>query len=454
MRFSKEVKIYTGYGFASLGETALFNLMTAYCLYFLTDVAGVSPAMGGMSIMIATTCNSIFIVLIGHISDSIAWKNGRRLPYMNAALPFICISTLLVFNIVDLGTTSTFVYYTAMLLIFWASHSLFVLPYEALGAEIIQGANDRMLLRSHSRFYQSVGNLFGMVIIMPLLKLFGDLGFSDRISWLLMAICVLIPSVISFVITNRTMAPIVKANSPPVPGKISLRILAKDYAEAIRIREFRLLLSVSLIFAIANAFVNSILVYFMKYNLGLPESLKSVMFLVMALSGILFTPIIAVLARRFDKKGAMTGCFILAGVSVIVLGCIGIRSILMLTIFIIVFTIGSSGYWQLMFALVYDIGELNQVKTGKRREGVILSMSKIAYRFAAAVAVLILGLLMTSFGYDPSLPVQPERTGSGFNLILSIIPGILLLVCASLTYVYPISEKVHAHILEQLDQEE
>ena len=86
--FSLKEKIR--YGAASLGDTAVYNLLVIYALFFMTDIAGVETLAAGHIIFISTIWNAFSIGLIGYLSDRFSFAGGRRLPYMSFDYANVC----------------------------------------------------------------------------------------------------------------------------------------------------------------------------------------------------------------------------------------------------------------------------------------------------------------------------------------------------------------------------
>ena len=71
-----------GYGIGQGGDSAGYNLYYTYFLFFLTDVAMVSPAFAGVISLIAITWDAVTDPFVGYISDNTKSKYGRRRPFM------------------------------------------------------------------------------------------------------------------------------------------------------------------------------------------------------------------------------------------------------------------------------------------------------------------------------------------------------------------------------------
>lgn len=451
---NKEARINLMYGISSFGDSTVFNFMSLYSLYFLTDVAGLNPAAAGAIILFSNVATALLVAVIGYLSDTLPLKHGRRLPYMFAAIPLLAAAVLMMFGPWQLHGKAAFVFYTIAVFLVWAGHALYVVPYEALGAELVQDAHGRTVLRSYARTFQNLGSLSGMVLIMPVIGLFLNMGFSDKMSWMLTVFCAITPAALLMLYTSVSLyyaVPELKHKGKRGDARKGFSDLIGDYVQVVRIREFWYLLLMTFFFTAAYMFVKSSIVYFMEYNLGLSKGMESAVFLAFVVGAIVLTPFITEAARRFEKKGAVLGSFLISGASLFALYFTGVSSLLLLFVHIVLFSVGSSGYWQVSYSLVYDISEVDEIRNGKRREAVIMSVSKIVLRISTAVSVQVLALVMEIFHYDQTASVQPESALLGFRVSMTLVPAILFLAAALFLRMYPVSGKTHSEILRQLD---
>ena len=121
------------YGLAGVGDSALYNIMGTFALFFLTTVAGVDPAIAGTITAIGSVWDTICGAIIGYVSDNTDTRFGKRKPFLViASLPLMVFTSLFFFN-VHAGEEVMIVYYGIMIMLFWTSFSFFFVPYLAWG---------------------------------------------------------------------------------------------------------------------------------------------------------------------------------------------------------------------------------------------------------------------------------------------------------------------------------
>lgn len=84
-RLATKTKI--GYSTFNCGESIAYNLFYTYFLLFMTNFAGVEPAVGGTIALIAVLWDGVTDALVGYFSDKSTNPKGRRRPFM-AEIPY------------------------------------------------------------------------------------------------------------------------------------------------------------------------------------------------------------------------------------------------------------------------------------------------------------------------------------------------------------------------------
>lgn len=447
--FSRKEKI--GYGMASLGDTAVYNLLIIYGLFFMTDVVKLNPLAAGNVIFIATLWNAFFVAIIGYISDHHPFKNGKRLPYMKGAILPMAVTLILFFSVIKAPPVLMAGYYTLMMTALMTAHSAFMVPYEALGADLTMNPDERTELRSFARLFMGLGNLTGVVFLLPGVSLLQKSGLSLERAWQMAIFIVAVIGLCSQVGTCRVFQGKTEIGKQEISDEKRKKFFS-EYREITRLRPFLLLLAVSFTISIANVFCNSSIAYFMKYNLNVTENSKAFVLAVMTIVGLFMTPVLSALAKRHDKRRIMLLCYALTGAVFLYFGIKGITTFAGLCVYIVVFSIGTSAYWQLIYPMFYDISELDEFQNNRRREATILSMSKIILKLSNASATQMLAGVLFLFGYDSNRGEQSAITLSGIEWSLTLIPGTLFLVAAFFVKQYPITEKRHLEIVQKLQQ--
>ena len=141
-------KTIFGYGFGAMADAAAYNFYIMYALYFLTTIAGLSAGKAGLVISVATVIAAIVGVVLGPISDNTRSRFGRRRPYLLAGGTVLLVGLVLFFRPMEFSDSGKFAYYMAMFIIINIGYGVFLIPYNALGAELTNDYDERTKLRT------------------------------------------------------------------------------------------------------------------------------------------------------------------------------------------------------------------------------------------------------------------------------------------------------------------
>ena len=445
------IKEKIGYGAASLGDTAVYNLLIIYSLFFMTDVVKLNPLVAGNVIFIATLWNASSVGFMGYLSDRHPLKGGKRIPYMQLSVLPMAISLVLFFSVIEGSPLFMAGYYTVMMAILMTAHSNFMIPYEAFGADLTMNSHERTDLRSYARFFMGMGNLVGVVFLLPVINLLETKGMNTCGAWQAVICLIAVIAALSQYWTCRAFRDESKVEKKDAMNQQPQKFI-KEYFAILRLSPFRKLLLITVLICVANVFCNSSIAYFMKYNLGITENSKALVLGIMTAVGIIMTPILSYLSKKFDKKAVMALCYLLTGIAFLIFAVAEIRTVTLLCVYIVIFTIGTSAYWQLIYGMLYDVSEIDEYVNNRRREATILSMSKIILKLSNACATQLLAIVLFAFDYDQNAAIQSTEALFGIQCSLTMIPGILFLGAAVCAKRYPISEEKHREIVTSLNK--
>lgn len=414
-----------GYGVATVADSGPYNFVTVYLILFWTTVVGISPERAGTISSIIILLDGITGVFIGYISDNTKSKQGRRRPYLLAAVAPLVIGLTLLFSVFNGGTVIQTAFYIFAGCLFWLGFSMYYTPYTALGAELTDDYNERSVLRTYARLFGIASNFVGMVIPLIFIQYLKEHGITEGNAWFIMALALAVVSGASVLTTWKSVKgkeKIVEDNDE----KASLSNLVEEYVKILKLKPFKHMIIVIAAFIIANTMYNSSMVFFARYNLGMGDEITSSIFLITIAANLAYTPIMGVGAVKFGKKAVMAVSLLISGVGGIVFFFIGIHSYFGMAVYACVFSVAYTCFWQLINAIMYDISEVAEYNFGKRLEGSISSVYGLVFTIFTSIATQIFGWLL-----------KFDLTNASFLLI----PGLLLVVAAIAQFIYPINEK-------------
>jgi GPH family glycoside/pentoside/hexuronide:cation symporter len=164
-------------------------------------------------------------------------------------------------------------------------------------------------------------------------------------------------------------------------------------------------------------------------------------------------PTVAWMSRRMGKKNA----FMLSqGISII--GYVLLWFLMvpgkpwMFMFALPFFSFGIGGLFTLMMSMTADVCDLDELATGKRREGIFGAIYWWMVKFGFAIAGLLSGAIMTFVGFTPGAAEQAAGAVDGLRLFYSGVPIVGTLMAMWVMRDYDLDEKRATAVHEELER--
>lgn len=433
------------YGVGSLGEGIGYNVFFAFFIFFMTTVAGISPAIAGTVSTISVLWDAITDPMIGAWSDRTRNKHGRRRPFIRWGSLLFGLSIALLFINVDLPQNIKTAYYIIINLFYWVTMTSCVIPHAALGSELTNDFNDRTKLRSAATIFLNTGTLIATSTpLMIVAFLSGKLG-SDAKGWaatgIIFGCLVALVYNICYAATNG-LEPHnhnldATGDEKPAGGWAEFW---HDAVAALKNKDLGRLLGVTFFFNIVVTLGSGLLVYMMIYVYGYSEAKTSLFYLVTGIAVIIAVVPVGYLANRLGKKIVMIGGLLLWGIGFLVIGLLPQSDILMFGFYSIAY-FGNAAYWTMIYAMSYDTAIVEEFKTGKRPDGLYTSLIGLFMKFGNALGTFISGIGLEIIGFDGTAAIQTKSVVSGIRYLFAFTPAIALAIAAVFAVKYTMTQK-------------
>lgn len=130
------------------------------------------------------------------------------------------------------------------------------------------------------------------------------------------------------------------------------------------------------------------------------------------------------------------------------------------TIFVgVLSVIGGIGVGNMLlmpWAMLPDVMEIDELKCGYRREGIFYSWFVFFQKIGLGISLGLSSLLMGMVGYIPpssqtsSETPQPDSVILALRLVVSLVPGVLLVISMISVWLFPITRATHADTLQKV----
>ena len=431
------------YGSGDLGGALASTLLSVLFAVYLTDVVELPAAWVAVIIFIGRTWDYVNDPVVGFLANNTHTRWGSYRPWIGfAAVPFGVTFALLWWIPPFLGKEGLFAYFAIMYFVQEGFYTAVTIPYGALTPRLTSDYDERTSLTSYRMVFSIVGSMIASVV--PLM-IIGEVipKNIDRVTTvgIVMALVATLPQFLTFFGTKESVA------AEKQQGRLGL---VESLKATVKNKPFMFAAFIYLLAITTFEITSVMIIYFFKYIMRITEGVEIFLgvFFVVA---VLTIPFWNYLAKRLDK----TKAFIIAMV-LFVLVRIGIMFFDSNTPLVLVYImIALNGFafaagQTLPWAIVPDSIEYDELKTGKRHEGVFYSLLSAFRGIAVSLAIPAVLLLMDVSGYVANQPAQPAGAELMIRLIFGISPLLFLGGAILLAWKYPLNRERFEQVKKEL----
>ncbi len=456
-----------GYGIGTVGDTLAYSWTSCFLIFFLTDFAGLNPAFAGFIIMLSVIWDGVTDPVIGSLSDKCKSKYGRRRPFIIGAAGPLALALVLMFTVVPFKGMAANIYYLMVTIIFWTAYTTFNIPYYSLGVSLSYDEAERTSIRAYSTAYSYAGGIGATFLPTMLIGVFKSYGYKPGTSWTITAAVLAIATFLLLFITWRST----RGKEIMIDAAQEDHFNFKELLLALKPRSTRIIFVISFLFYMFYTISSSSTMYFAAANLRVEESQASYIYLTNSLVGIAVVIALSKLSLKFDKKYLFLGCAIFGALAQIAAKLIGVNSLTDACVLEVFRTVGNGSFWLFTFAFIYDATEVEEFRSGKRREGVLVAYQSFIMKLGAAAGVLIVGMMLKYSGYVGRLYDEPPNVGTldpvdisremthvqgakaldTIESLFTVYPGVIILISAVFIWLLPLTKKKYALLVKNLE---
>ncbi len=434
-----------GYGAAEGANSMVFTLFYTFAMFFFTDVVKLDPTFAGTVFAVGILWNAFTDPAVGIWSDSLKSKWGRRRPFLlGVAFPFGLITWLL-FTDFGLGPGLSKIYFFTLVFLYFTVYAFLETPHLALSAEMTQDYDERTGLIAWRTGCSQVGSIIAGSTPLLMVAYYTEVFGSKNMAWSIMAATLGVACVPPILIAWRATR-----GYELFPDKTTFHI--SDIVQGpMKNRPFRFLVAAYTLGLIAMTIGGGVGMYFMTYLMGFTESQISIALFIVFGVAILWIPIIDYISSRLGKRRAW---FIFIGMWAVVQGLF-IQFLIQPGNIAFFYTIcffaggGFTGVYMIGWSMIPDCVEVDEFKTGQRREGLYFGFISFIQKGACAAAMWILGMALSWVGYAPDA-VQSEATLQGIRNIYGLGEMCFLILSIIFCYFMPMNKDKHRALCEAI----
>ena len=455
------LKLAHGFGAAAFGIKN--NGFDYFLLLFYGTVIGLEPGLVGLAIFIALAFDALSDPLVGYWSDNFRSKWGRRHPFMYAAALPVALSYFALWNPPDWGQTGLFLYLTGLAVLIRTFITFYETPSSALIPELTSDYEERTSLQSYRLLFGWVGGSL-MSIIMFGALMTGPLGMMDPEAYatygIIGSVMMLAAILVSAIGTHHRIPYLHRPET--IGGKFGVRRIFREMVETLSEKSFIALFFTTVLFAIASGIAAALSFLILRYFWGFDEFQLFIWTTAVLLSAVLGFLVAPWSVRKLGKKKAVILLGLLAFTiqpAPVLLRLVGLMPengdpilfplVLTVNVIDLALIIATQA---VAYSMIADLVESNQLRTGRRSEGVYYAATTFTRKVTQGIGVAAAGAMLSYVAFPEGAEPGSVPDDTLWQLGALYAPSLLLLYLGALYCIsrYRIDKSGHEENLRRL----
>lgn len=439
------------YGSGDLGTAITAALRQFYLLFFLINVAGLTPGLAATVFLLNRVWDAFNDPIVGWLSDRTTTRWGRRRPWLLiGAVPFGVLFFLL-WVVPPFGMTGKFIYYTIIALLLDTAYTVINVPYVALGPELTRDYDERTRLTSFRFAFALGGTLVSAIAHQLIVSQFGDIRTGYVVSGFIWTIISVIPCFIVFGVTRER--PQSLTQRPQTSDQSIVQTVRTQLATVFSNRPYRFVVLLYLCSWLALQLVSTVLIFYVTDYIKRPD-LQTIVLGAVLVPACLALPLWSWLSGRIGKRLTY-----IVGASIwlpmmIALYFVQPGQLTLLYTVAALAGMGVSVAYLIPWAMLADVIEIDELETGQRREGLYASFMVFLQKAGIGFSIFLVGRVLAETGYIQSeggtLLEQPASAIQALRIFIGPIPAVILAASLIVAYFYPLTKEKHEEARAEL----
>jgi glycoside/pentoside/hexuronide:cation symporter, GPH family len=441
-----------GFGLGAMSINVAVNSLGNLALLIYNTGLGVSPILLGIAQGAPRIWDAFNDPLVGNLSDNTRSRFGRRRPFIFiGAIALGVTFALLWMASKGWSEYTTFSFFLLMSLLFYTSAAVYDIPRGALGYEMTDDYHERTRLFAYASFLINVGALTTpWLYFVATRKMFKDEVEGMKYVGLVMGGLILLGGVVCVLLCKERRVEQVKHQE-----KVKLW---SGVAMTCKNRSFKWLLAIVLPVTIGFYFVSGFSQFIMLfYVYGGDKPTASIL---MGWCGTLWAGLslpgvflMTWMATRLGKsKTVMIFLIIMAVGNSLKVVCYSKVHPWLVLIPTASLSLGMLVLFSLVYSMLADICDEDELITGKRREGSYQAVYNWWWKIGMAGGFLVSGILLRATGFNEKLAVQSDSTLFWLRFWEIGLPAVMCFFSAFLLTKYPLTEQRAYEIKDLLEK--
>lgn len=442
------------YGLGDWGASSATTARSLFWLFFVVSVIGVDVGVAGIAFVIGRVWDGINDPLVGILSDRLRSRWGRRRPFMLlGAIPFGVGFWLMFSPPPFTGDLAIAFYYAAIFILYDTAFTIVNAPYAALTSELTEDYDERSSLAG----WRMGNSIFAALLTAALFKLLAENLFAGWFSGedalrSGYAVAGAIWGVV-IVVTPLLVVAFIREPERELPAEPAFNFWEITH-NVFANRPFRIGATIYLLAFTALDIITAVFVWFLIYHMQLPPPFDSIVLALVLGVAFLSMPLTVWLMKRFSKRTTYIGMMTTWALTMLIFSGLPPGNPTLVMTLAALAGIGYGAANAIPWAIVADVIEEDEWRTGQRREGVyagyLVTFRKIATAFA--VGFLVPQVLSATGFVEGTAASQPESAVLALRIFMGAVPTLLLVLSIFAAAHYPLTREAHAALRRKLEK--
>ncbi len=414
-----------------------FIIVGLLLLVFLTKVEGLSGTWAGIIIFIGKAWDSVTDPFMGMLSDRTKSKFGRRRPYfLLGSIPVFLSWVMLWYSFGISGEAAKIIYYMGAFIFFSTAFTIVMVPYNAILSDMTNDYNKRSAFTGVRLSFSAGAAIISGVVPGIITGSFA----TPQTGYLIMGVTFGIVFALSWLA-------VFFGTWENTTAKEKTGFSYKDWFSVWKNTSFRYYAMIFVFSQMAIDITMAIAVFFLGVSLQKEYLFVPAMAAILVVQ-LIFIILFSIMAQKFSKK--IPG---ILSASVWILASVLIFTFTKQTPDVLVVAvcsligIGGAGCNMLSWSILPDIADVDELITGKRREGIYSGVSTFLRKLSGGIAVGGIGLMLDVIRYSDEAvrldSVEPI-TLYGIKLMFCLLPILFLIAMLFALRKYKLGKKEFA----------
>ena len=392
-----------------LGQNILWGF-AGYVETYLTDI-GIAAATAAVVLLVPKLWDAANDVIFGYIIDRHTFKNGQKfIPWVRIGTTAIGITTVALFAIPEsLPQAVKVVWFLVAYILFDIAYTVLDAPAFAVTTVMTSNVTERTSIIAGGKLWAMVGGVVATLLI-PILR--PKLGwFAACAAFVAVSVVLMVPMMVA--VKERNTAAAAAADNPGF----------KEMLHYLKHNKYLIVTLIAMLILGLASLEQKMAIYMGRICIG-QESAATLVAAGAAISVIVVSALVPVLARRWDKFNVMCTGLAVAIVMDVAAYFLGYDNLI---VALVMTTLKCSGlgFWSVViYMLIADTVEYGTYKTGTRAAGISFSLQTFVSKLKNGLIGSVILLSLSAVGFvEGEGAVQPAGVADGVWALFCLLPA-------------------------------